>query len=871
MTAPDRTGHLAVGAACVLTAVLAAAAWSAPTTGTAGWDPRERDPAQPAVAPTPPVAMPTSYPWQPVLETVADDPTDASIERGAMPYDEIAPLLNRLTARSDRVSVQVVGRSGAGRDIHLVTVTAPERVADTRHQADLRDLIAHDPATAAASDALLAEYKLPIWVNANIHGNEWEGTDAVLEYVEHLATAPDAEVGDLLEHARLYFTVSSNPDGRVLGERAGADGLDVNRDLITGATAEARLLRDLARAIRPTVFLDLHGYTGVLQVEPCGPPHGENSEVDLLLPHAYAAALEIEEAVVASDIPGNTYLDRTLNRVTTENTGNIRIPYRDLRVGWDDWPPVFAAQYVALQGAMTNTVELPLGRVGPPGDPRNAANAAVDIEVAGVVVEAAVDYAAAHADALVSNQVEFLRRGSAGEPLVSVAADLDPSELPEPNEWAEIWDETDAYAAEFPRAYVIPAGAAQRSATDAARLADQLIAHGVEVQRSTAAFTAAGTTYEAGSYVVDLHQPLRGLANALLADGSDLSDRVRAMYDISAWSLGLLWGADVDAIGATGDPALVADLTRVIEAAPTGAVPSGSPYLELATAGVAEYRAVNELLDAGVAVSAFADGSVIVRADAAGRAAASEVADRLGVAFTASDGSRLAAEASSGLADLVVAYSGGGEDLVALRDLGFGEPIAISAASLARGGASLAEVDVLWVGGALDFSSSQSAGRSAVEDYLAGGGGVVGEGTAIASFANGFGLVDSTATAGRGGSNGIVAVDAVEGGLFAARPLGTAFASPAVWYTDLGANAVIEQAYADDDPLVSGHWRDSTGRSTTDAAGRASAVSAETAAGNRVLMFGTSMTFRAHPRGQFGQVARALLWAGPAGTEVPAP
>ncbi len=831
----------------------------------------EGDPAVPVVTPISPlVAPPTSYPSQPLLPTVADDPTDASINRGVIPYDEIAPMLNELTAISDRISVQVVGQSALGRDIHLVTLTAPENVGETKRQATFREMIKHNPTAAAKNASLMKHYKVPIWFNANIHGNEWEGTDAVLEYIEHLATAPYAEVAEVLEHNRLYFTVTNNPDGRALGQRATADGFDANRDMITGATSEARIIRDLSGVIQPTFYVDLHGYTSVLQVEPCGPPHGENYEYDLFLPHAYAAALEIEEAVTAADIPGNTYLDRTTNRVTTENTGNIRIPYRDIRSGWDDWPPIFTPQYVAYQGAITNTVELPLGRVNPPTNPTNAANSAVNIEVAGVVIDSSVDYVIENAEALLSNQIEIFRRGAAGEPLVEIPAEVDPAEVAEPSQWAEIWDETDVYTAEFPRAYVIPAGAAQRSATDAANLVDQLIANGVEVQRASAAFTAGGTTYEAGSYVVDMHQPLRGMANVLLADGSDISERVPDMYDISAWSLALLWGADVDAVGSTGDPAPKAKLKDVVEAAPTGSVPADAAYLELATPGVAEYQAVNALLDSGVPVSAFADGSVVIEADDAGRAAAAEVADVYGVAFTASDGSRLAAEESSGLDDLTVAYSGGGEELQTLRKLGFDDPVAISSATLTSGAASLDDVDVIWIGGTLNFSGSQAAGRAEVEQYLAAGGGVVGEGTAIAGFANAFGLVSATATSGTSGSNGIVSVDPVEGGLLGTYPQDTAFVYPAVWYSNLGENAVVEQTYAAD-PFISGHWRDSAGRATEDAAGQASAVSAETDAGNRVLMFGTSMNFRTHPVGQFGQIARGLFWAGAEGAEVPAP
>ncbi|MFE6254779.1 M14 family zinc carboxypeptidase [Agromyces sp. NPDC057865] len=816
------------------------------------------------------VVPPTSYPSQPLLPTVPDDPTDASIARGVTPYDEIAPFLNSLMAKSDRISAQVVGQSTHGRDIHLVTLTAKETKAQTAKQKEFRELIKRDPVAAAKNRPLQNQYKVPIWFNGNIHGNEWEGTDGILDYIEYLATAPWPEVRDLLQDYRFYFTVTNNPDGRALGQRANADGFDINRDMITGATPESRIVRDLSSVIQPTFFIDLHGYTNVLQIEPCGPPHGENYEYDLFLPHAYAAALEIEQAVVDANIPGNTYLDRTTGQVTQTNTGNIRIPYRDIRSGWDDWPPIFTPQYVAYQGAITNTVELPLGRTN--NQQTNQANSKVNIEVAGVVIETAVDYVADHADALLANQIEIFRRGTAGEPLRVTPADVDPATVPAPNEWAEIWDETDVYSAEFPRAYVIPVDETQRSVTDAATLVDQLIANGVEVSRATTGFTAGGVDYAAGSYVVDMHQPLRGMANVLLADGSDISNRVPDMYDISAWSLALLWGADVEAVGSTTDGPLGVVLESVSEAAPTGSVPAQGSYLELATSGVAEYQAINALLDDGIPVSAFEDGSVILGSDAASYAAASDVADEYGVAFTASDGSRLATEESTGLDELTVAYSGSQDERISLGKLGFDDLRQVTSANLTSGQVQLDDVDVLWIGANLSFTGSQAAGRAEVTEYLATGKGVAGKGTAVAAFANTFGLVSSTATQGTSGSNGIVSVENPDGGLLSTYPQDTAFVYPAVWYTGLGANAVVEQRYATDGTFISGHWAATqAGRSIADAAGKASVVSAESAAGSKVLMFGTSLNFRTHPVGGFSQMARGLFWAGTEGAEVPAP
>ena len=517
-------------------------------------------PLLPIVRPTSAIEMPTQYPSQTALEVVEDFPSDASIARGVMPYDEIAPFINELMVQSDRISSQVVGESALGRDIYMVTVTSPETPEETAQQAEWRREVKYEPVAAASDTALADGYKVPLWFNANIHGNEWEGTDATLNYIEDLATSTDPATVELLDNHRIYFTVTNNPDGRALGQRGTATGYDPNRDFITGATAEASVVRDLASIIQPTYFIDLHGYTDVLQVEPCGPPHGENYEYDLFVPHAYATALDIEDAVTAANIPGNTYYDPAAGAVTTTNTGFINIPFRDQRAGWDDWPPIFAPQYVAYQGAVTNTVELPLGRSGD-----QPARAAINIEVAEIVIDTTADYVQENSASLLDNQIEIFRRGLAGTESVEIPADIAPEDLEPgvPSEWTEIWDENDIYTTDFPRAYVIPQGAGQRSDSDAQTLVQQLLVNGVDVSRTTAPLTVEGTTYAAGSYYVDMHQPVRGLANALLDDGTDITDRVPSMYDISAWSLSLLWGADVVSVGTTTDAAPTTALAPV--------------------------------------------------------------------------------------------------------------------------------------------------------------------------------------------------------------------------------------------------------------------------------------------------------------------
>jgi len=816
---------------------------------------------------SPLIDMPTAYPVQPDLKVFPDNPDDRSLARGVRPYDEIAPFLNELMDASDRVSAQVVGTSAQGRDIYLVTLTSPETADQTRQQGVWRDLIKADPVAAAADATLQSGYKVPMWFNGNIHGNEWEGTDATLNYIEDLATTTDPSVTEMLSDHRIYFTVTNNPDGRALGQRGTANGYDPNRDFITGATAEASIVRDLASVIQPTYFIDLHGYTDVLQVEPCGPPHGENYEYDLFVPHAYATALEIEDAVTAANIPGNTYYDPSSGGVTTTNTGFINIPFRDQRSGWDDWPPIFAPQYVAYQGAITNTVELPLGRSGD-----QPARAKVNIEVAEVVIDTVVDYVDVHSDALLDNQIEIFRRGAAGEPSREIPADIAPDDLAPgiPTEWTDIWDETDVYNADFPRAYVIPVGAGQRSESDAQTLVQQLLVNGVRVDRLTSGARIAGTDYPAGSYYVDMHQPLRGLANVLLADGSDISDRVPDMYDISAWSLALLWGADVVRIGETIDPAPTTSLEPVGTAPLTGVVPDGAGYLTFEPRGVADWQAVNALLAEGVALSQLPDGTVVVGSDDASRNAAREAADIFGVDFVLDDGRALRDGESTALRAAKIGYVGDAGDRDALIKLGFSSPTAVSAAALTSGAVDLGTVDVLYIGSGLTFTSAQSAGADKVRAFIAAGKPVVGRGAAAASFVSTY-ITPLATVAGTDGSNGIARVETPADGVLGDYPQDTAFGYPFTWFTQLAAGITVEQRYATTDTFVSGHWTASEDSSIQDAAGQPSAVSLTGASGSRAFVFGTSPTFRSHPVGAFSDIARAVFWAVGQGTPVVPP
>ncbi|SEG80150.1 Zinc carboxypeptidase [Thermomonospora echinospora] len=771
------------------------------------------------------------YPRRTTLAEPAENTSDAAIKLGLTPYHAIAPKLNELQKRSDRISVEVIGRSHQGRELYLVTVTEPESSVQAKAQAAMRTQIENDPAKAARNPLIKRSYKAPVFINNNIHGNEWEGTDAALRTIERLATAKDAQTKRLLAKSRLYFNVTANPDGRVNNTRANGAGFDMNRDFITGSQPEVRSMRQVMIDTQPVVMLDLHGYVNGTLVEPTTPPHGQNYEYDLFIKNAYANGLGMEAAIKALGYTPEA-----------DGVNPPQIPFRDWDEGWDDWPPIFTPQYAPFHGAVaSHTIEIPL-RVNnadytsqPVDELRRRSK--INTDIAAAAMDGALSFVQQRGEQLVADQIEMFRRGAAGEASKEVPLGIVPGFGPE-----------DVYNTTFPRAYVIPSGQGQRSAPAAARLVDHLIANDVRVQRSTKAFTLGGKSYPAGSYVVDMHQPKRGMANVLLEAGADISPRVDAMYDISGWSLSHLWGATVDPVR-SGDLRGV-KATQVSAAAPSGSVaPSGDLGLRLDDPK--EVSALNDLLGQGVKAQWTADGGVVIPASA--RSAARTVADRYGVQFTKAAGKGVAP-----LRKLNVAAAGSADDVYTLQEMGF-TVTPVSTATL-NAGFDWSGVDVLYVSSGLNYAQLNEAARTALNGFLARGG-VVTRGSTGATFNSAAGLLTATAVAGRSDANGTVSV-ANAGGPITSGSAPYSFVYSPRWFTGLGPEVTVEQRFDGQAPLIAGHWRanaNGTGGPNA-AAGQAAVVRGVDERGAAVVLFGTEPMFRNHPKGLFPQVARSLYW-----------
>ncbi|MFF3326784.1 M14 family zinc carboxypeptidase [Streptomyces sp. NPDC002889] len=784
---------------------------------------------------SPELAKDRGYPRRTALTVPPRNTADKSIKLGLAPYHSLAPRLNALQRLGNRVSVEVAGHSAGGHELYLVTVTAPESARQTREQERMREVIENAPTAAAKDGRIKASYKTPVFINNNIHGNEWEGTDAALKLIEELAKAKDARTSGLLAKNRIHLNVTANPDGRIAGTRANANGFDLNRDFITATQPETRAIRRIAIDKQPAVMLDLHGYVNGTLIEPTTPPHGENYEYDLFLKNAYANALGMEKAVNG--------LGYTPDK---DGVQPAVIPFRDEKEGWDDWPPVFTPQYMPFQGAVaSHTIEFPMTVNNkeydtlPVGELRR--RAAINTDIAGAAMRATLDYTYTHRTSVIADQIETFRRGAAGEAQRPVSEESVPGV---PGIGPE-----DVYTTTFPRAYVIPAGKRQRGATAAARLVDHLVANDVRVERARKGFRLAGRHYPAGSYIVDMRQPKRGIANVILAEGRDISADVSTMYDISGWSLGLLWGARVDK-AVSGELRVP---TRTVHAASATGYVAPFGDLRLRLDDPKELAALNSLLAQGVKVRGAGDGSAIVPGSA--RGVAGVLADRLGVAFHATK-----AKGTVPLHRTRVAAAVTPGELFALREMGF-DVTPVSTAVL-NTGFDWTGVGALYVSGDLKYGKLDARARGALDAFLAGGDGrVVALGAQGAAFNSAAALLAATPVAGNADANGVVRVVNAPGAPVTAGAPAHSFVYAPGWFTGLGRGVRVEQSYAGGNPLVSGHWRaneDGTG-GPKDAAGEASIVSGVSRAGAPVVLFGTEPLFRAHPKGLFAQVGRALL------------
>jgi hypothetical protein len=740
-------------------------------------------------------------------------------------YSEIAPKLREIEVNSNRVKVEVMGQSAGGRNMFLVTVSAPEAMGRLGQYQAIRQTMLKDPERAQEMIDQFGDFKVPFYIHGSVHGDEYPGVDAAIRLIETLAYDDSEEVQMILDNVILLVNVVANPDGRVMGIRYNANGFDLNRDFITLAQPETRATVRVFTEWNPMVVLDLHGFVDPMLIEPCTPPHNPNYEYDLYIEWAYDQAEAMEAEVLA----------------TTPVTDTL-IPIRDWPDGWDDWPPIFTPMYAMYHGAYGHTLETPYDD-----------DIGVDAHYA--AVWGALRFVSENREGMIRDQIEIFRRGFLDLPQVGI-----PEEILEELDWDQYNDLT---IMDFPAAYVIPAEAPlQPSPHEAARLVDFLLYNDVQVERATRAFTLEGVDYPRGTYIVWMDQPKRGLANTILWAGGDISeDPGLTMYDISGWSHPLLWGVS---------RAVMEDTTEVRTHPVTGAdEPQGSvegqrtsAYAYLPTSNAA-IKATNDLLARGVEVYRaeepftasgrdFGVGTFIFEAGRGqANSIANELASQYGLDVFAVDGPP---EGATLMDEQRIALLDTGPGVgFALKELGFD-------CDVVSPGEDLSAYDVVindwwwWE----DLSVGEQASFMA---FISGSGDYIGIGVDGIYFAYEANLLNFDYEIGHPwyywSHNGVLDIDYEPTDLVVAQyPADShGFIYGSVWFTSLDPGIEVSASIDGGPFFVSGYW---PGWDVSGAAGEPIIVHG-TVISSEVTLMGINPTFRAHPEHTFRILANAIF------------
>jgi hypothetical protein len=493
-------------------------------------------------------------------------------------YHVMQRYLDTLVATAgDRVRIETWGRTTEYRPIRALIISDPANLAKLDQiRAGLAELADPRKTSAARAAQIAAQQPAVAVFHYSVHGNEPAGFEAAMQVAYQMAASDEPQTLEILKSVVLVLNPSANPDGH---ERfaawynsvaIGADHpwafeqsepwsiqgryshyrFDMNRDLLAQSQPEVRAMMDGVMRWRPQVFVDHHSTTPTYFFPPVA------QAVNMNLPAQTTKWFETygRGNAAAFDRYGWQYFVRGI--------------FDFFYIGyWDEWS--------TFQGATGMTYETD----GGPEFRKRRDDGTISTFRDGIAHHfvaslATLETTAKNRQTRLTDYYEFRRTAM-----------------------------TEAAADRLKRVVIVPGNDPQT----AAHVVGLLLRNGIEVTRlrqplsSRAAHAyinargaASARTFPAGSYVIDLNQPQRRLAKAMLEPEAELQrtfvERERAkfqrnrrrgedadkedygFYDITAWSLPLTFNLDAywtEDAGAAGEA--VTDTTLPPAAAPARA------------------------------------------------------------------------------------------------------------------------------------------------------------------------------------------------------------------------------------------------------------------------------------------------------------
>jgi len=131
-------------------------------------------------------------------------------------YTQLTEYWTKLARESDRMIVTEIGRTAEGRPQMMAIITSPANHKKLdRYKEIARRLALAEGLTDAEAQALAREGKAVVWIDGGLHATEVLGAQQLLELVYQMVSRTDAETQRFLDDV-ILLAVPVNPDGMEL-------------------------------------------------------------------------------------------------------------------------------------------------------------------------------------------------------------------------------------------------------------------------------------------------------------------------------------------------------------------------------------------------------------------------------------------------------------------------------------------------------------------------------------------------------------------------------------------------------------------------------------------------------------------------------
>ena len=563
-------------------------------------------------------------------------------------YTQAEAYYKKLAA-SPRTKLVDIGMTEEGRHEWMLIVSSPENIKKlAEYKAISQKLARAENLTPAEAKQLAAKGKSVVWIDGGLHATETVGAHQLLETMYQLVTRTDEETMNILDND-IILLAQANPDGQELVSNwymRNADtlkrkldiprlyekyvGHDNNRDFYMMNMKESQnISNQLFVEWIPQIMYNHHqrGPEGSVLA---GPPYRDpfNYVYDpLIVTSIDGVGAAMNNRLNTENKPG--YTQRNGSQFSTWWNGGLRTtPYFHNMVG---------LLTEIIGGPTPEDIALVPDRLIPNGATPNPVTPqkwhfrqSIDYSVS--LNYAVLDYASRNRSQLLYNIYQMghnaIERGHADHwtfypKYVQAIKDAykkdqkdakgDKDEAAEFSFGSETGIPSKYYDAVMKdpalrdaRAYIIPAN--QSDFPTAVRFINSLLRSGIRVEKATAAFTAEGKNYPAGSYVVSTAQAFRPHVIDMFEPQDHPNDFQYEggppikPYDAAGWTLAFQMGVKFDRAMA----AVTGPLTQVpygqIQSAPKMTVAASKAGFTISPKQNNTFIAVNDLLKAGVEV-----------------------------------------------------------------------------------------------------------------------------------------------------------------------------------------------------------------------------------------------------------------------------